>query len=93
MTMNTYAVNLTVDTKTTDIYDKVAVNKFPVIVLCKDENELWEKLSSQDTKDWVRTNIRLKHIYDSAYFHIREITGENVRDLCWKVDSVIEMVY
>ena len=38
--MNVYAVNLTVDTKTTDIYDKVAVNKFPVIVLCKDEQEL-----------------------------------------------------
>ena len=28
-----FAVNLTVDTKTTDLYDKVAVNKFPVIVM------------------------------------------------------------
>ena len=91
--MNTYAINLTVDTKTTDIYDKVAVNKYPVIVICKDEKELWEKLSTQDTKDWVRSNIRLQHLYESAYLHIREISCGNVRDLCWKLDSVIEMTY
>ena len=41
-----FAVNLTVDTKTTDLYDKVAVNKFPVIVRCNNEDELWEKRSS-----------------------------------------------
>jgi hypothetical protein len=91
--MNVYAVNLTVDTKTTDIYDKVAVNKFPVIVLCKDEQELWEKLNCQETKDWVRSNIRTKHLYDTAFFHIREVSNENVRDICWKLDSLIEMVY
>lgn len=91
--MNIYAVNLTVDTKTTDIYDKVAVNKYPVIVFCKDENELWEKLGCQHTKDWVRSNIRTKHLYDTAFFHIREISNENVRDLCWKLDSLIDMVY
>lgn len=93
MTMMTYAINLTVNTKTTDIYDMVAVNKHPVIVICKDEKELWEKLTSQETKDWVRSNIRLKHLYESAHFHIREIYNGNVRDLCWKVDSMIEMVY
>lgn len=91
--MNIYAINLTVDTKTTDLYDKVAVNKYPCIVICKDEKELWEKLSSQHTKDWVRANIRLQHIYDTAFFHIREISGGDVRELCWKVDSLIEMVY
>jgi hypothetical protein len=91
--MKIYAVNLTVDTKTTDIYDKVAVNKYPVVVICKDEKELWEKLSSQDTKDGVRSNIRTKHLYDSAFFYIREIHSGNVKDLCWKVDSLIEMVY
>lgn len=91
--MNVYAVNLTVDTKTTDIYDKVAVNKFPVIVLCKDEQELWEKLNCQETKDWVRSNIRTKHLYDTAFLHIREVSNENVRDICWKLDSLIEMVY
>ena len=91
--MNTYAINLTVDTKTTDLYDQVAVNKYPVIVICKDIDELWDKLSSQDTINWVRANIRHKRLYDSAFFHIREITDNDVKDICWKVDSLIKMVY
>ena len=91
--MNTYAVNLTVDTKTTDLYDKVAVNKFPVIVICKNKEELWEKLSSQDTSNWIRENIRNQKLFNSAFFHIREINGENINEICWKVDSLITMVY
>lgn len=91
--MKQYAINLTVDTKTTDIYDQVAVNKYPVIVICNDEEELWEKLSCHDTINWVRDNIRIQRIFDSAYFHIREIDKDNVRDICWKVDSLIKMTY
>lgn len=91
--MKQYAINLTVDTKTTDIYDQVAVNKYPVIVICNNEEELWEKLSCHDTINWVRNNIRIQRIFDSAYFHIREIDGDNVKDICWKVDSLIKMTY
>jgi hypothetical protein len=91
--MNTYAVNLTVDTKTTDLYDQVAINKYPIIVLCKDEKELWDKLSSQDTTNWVRANVKTQRLFDSAYFHIREINVGEVNDICWKVDSLITMVY
>ena len=88
-----YAVNLTVDTKTTDLYDKVAVNKYPVIVICKDEKELIEKLSSEETKNWIKNNIRTQHLYDSAFFHIREIKHNNVKELCYKVSDYINLVY
>ena len=91
--MKQYAINLTVDTKTTDIYDQVAVNKYPVIVICNNEEELWEKLACHDTINWVRNNIRIQRLFDSAYFHIREIDGDNVKDICWKVDSLIKMTY
>lgn len=91
--MKTYAVNLTVDTKTTDLYDQVAVNKYPIIVLCKDDKELWDKLTSQDTANWIRANIRNQKLFDSAYFYIREIAGDEVRDICWKVDSLIKITY
>ena len=90
--MNIYAVNLTVDTKTTDLYDKVAVNKYPVIVICKDENELKEKLSSDTTKGWIKTNIRIKHIFDTAFFHIREVT-KDVKEICWKVSDIVNISY
>jgi hypothetical protein len=91
--MNTYAVNLTVDTKTTDLYDQVAVNKYPVIVICKDRDELWQWLKSQDTVNWVRANIRTQHLYDSAYFYIREIIENEIYDIQWKVNSLIDMTY
>lgn len=91
--MKVYAINLTVDTKTTDLYDQVAVNKYPVIAMCNNEIELWNKLSSPDTANWIRKNIRTKHLFDTAYFHIREIVLDETKttDLCWKVNSMIDM--
>lgn len=92
--MKTYAVNLTVDTKTTDLYDQVAINKYPIIVICKDENELWEKLSSQDVVNWVRQNVRTQRLFNTAYYYIREISDyDDVLSLCWKVDSLINVKY
>ena len=91
--MKTYAVNLTVDTKTTDIYDQVAVNKYPIIVLCKDEEELWNKLSHPNTINWIKQNVRTKRLFDTAFFHIREIDGNDVKDICWKVDSLVTVDY
>lgn len=91
--MKTYAVNLTVDTKTTDIYDQVAVNKYPIIVLCKDEEELWNKLSHTNTVNWIKQNVRTKRLFDTAFFHIREIDGNDIKDICWKVDSLVTIDY
>lgn len=92
-----YAINLTVDTKTTDIYDQVAINKFPLIVICKDEQELWDKLSSEETALWIKQNVRTQRLFDSAYFYIRELEkgyGETLhRELCWKADSLVKVTY
>lgn len=91
--MKIYAVNLTVDTKTTDLYDQVAINKYPIVAVCKDEQELWEKLSSEEAIGWVRQNVRTKRLFNTAYYHIREICDDDVIDLCWKVDSLIDVKY
>ena len=91
--MRIYTINLTVDTKTTDLYDQVAINKYPVIVFCKSEQELWEKLSAESTISWIKTNIRTKRLFDTAYFHIREIYNNEVKDICWKVDSLVKIEY
>lgn len=89
-----YAVNLTVNTKTTDLYDKVAVNKFPVIVICSDEQELWDKLSSENTAKWIKENIRTKHLFESAYFHIRGVENDDkVSEIQWKVDSLLQNLF
>lgn len=91
--MKLYAVNLTVDTKTTDLYDQVAINKYPIVVICKDEHELWEKLSSTDAEYWIKQNVRTQRLFNSAYYHIREISDDNVVNICWKVDSLINNIY
>lgn len=91
--MKIFAVNLTVDTKTTDLYDQVAINKYPIIVICENESELIEKLSSEDTAKWIRSNIRTQRLFDSAYYHIRQINDYNVTDICWKVNSIINILY
>ena len=56
--MKTYAINLVTDTKHTDIYDKVALNKFPIIVRCKTESELKDMLISAGTVGFVKNMIR-----------------------------------
>lgn len=91
--MKIYAINLTVDTKTTDLYDQVAINKYPIIVLCKDEQELWSKLATEETEIWIKHNVRTQRLFDSAYFHIREINGSEVKDICWKADSLVKVSY
>lgn len=92
-----YAINLTVDTKTTDLYDQVAINKFPIIVICKDEQELWDKLSTEETCIWIKNNVRTQRLFNSAYFYIRELSKgieqTNVKELCWKADSLIKVTY
>lgn len=87
--MKTYAINLVVDTKTTDIYDKVALNKFPIIVQCENEASLKNILSNENTLEFVKTLIKSKRVYDSAEWKIRSIynNGE-VRELVWDVSEL-----
>ena len=91
-----FAINLTVDTKTTDIYDKVAVNKFPVIVTCNDINDLRNKLSSTTTNEWIRSLIKTERLYNTAYFHIRGFGKNGLSDIVeiiWKVSDITKISY
>ena len=83
--MKTYAVNLVVDTKNTDIYDKVALNKFPIIIKCKTEAELKEILSQELAQKFIQDHIKSQRVFDSAEWFIRCIYDENVREIIWKV--------
>lgn len=87
--MKTYAINLVVDTKATDIYDKVALNKFPIIVQCSNESSLKDILSNEETLKFVKTLIKSKRVYDSAEWKIRSIYDSgDVRELVWDVSEL-----
>ena len=90
--MKNYAVNLVVDTKHTDIYDKVALNKFPIIVQCKTENELQSILSNEQTIQFVKGLIKSKSVFDTAFWNIRTIYDNNeVREIVWRVSDTINI--
>lgn len=92
--MKTYAINLVVDTKNTDIYDKVALNKFPIIVLCKTEAELKDILSQENTKEFVIQYIKSQRVYDSAQWKIRSIYPDGeVHEIVWDVSDLITIDY
>ena len=85
--MKTYVANLVVDTKNTDIYDKVALNKFPIIIKCKTEAELKEILSQELAQKFIQEHIKSKRVLDSAEWFIRCIYEEEVREIVWKISK------
>ena len=92
--MKTYAINLVVDTKNTDIYDKVALNKFPIIARCKTEAELKEILASDQTRNFIHEHIKSKKVFDSALWNIRSIyPNGDVHEIVWEIDELISIDY
>lgn len=90
--MKNYAINLIVDTKNTDIYDKVALNKFPIIVQCKTEDELKNILSGEETKEFVKKLIKSKSVFDTSFWNVRTIYSDgNIREIVWKVSDMINI--
>ena len=68
--MNIYAINVCTDTKNTDRYETVAVNKYPVIVVGTN-SELVNYLRSEDMKKFIKELFRTQNLYDAGVFRIR----------------------
>lgn len=92
--MKTYVINLVVDTKNTDMYDKVSLNKFPIIIKCKTEAELKDYLCDERAIDFIKNKIKSQRVFDSAEWMIRSIyqNGE-IREIVWKVPELINIKY
>jgi hypothetical protein len=92
--MKTYVANLVVDAKNTDLYDKVSLNKFPIVIFCKSEMELKEYLSNDETKEFVKSLIKSKRVFDSAVWMIRDIYPDQVvQSLSFPVKELINIEY
>jgi hypothetical protein len=88
-----YAVNLVVDTKNTDIYDKVALNKYPIIIRCKNEAQLKELLASEEIMGFVQKVIKSQRVFDSAEWMIRSIYSDKTLEIIWKLSETIDISY
>ena len=70
--MNTYVINVCVNTKSTDIYDKVAVNKHPILISCFNEDRLKDILNQSNMKEYIKGTIS-KQLYENAQYYIVRI--------------------
>jgi len=74
--LESFSINLCVPTLGHDKYDKVAVNKFPIIVLGR-ESDLINMLSSDKVKDWVLHTIRDPELFKEAEWFIQHLHRDN----------------
>lgn len=92
--MKLYVINLVVDTKNTDIYDKVALNKFPIVAHCRTESELKDFLSNESSIKFIKDLIKSQRVFDSAEWKIRCIYSANdVREIVWPVSNLINIEF
>lgn len=77
--LESYSINICVATAGHDRYDKVAINKHPMIVLGR-ESDLRNQLRSETVRGYIKNNIRSKEIYDSAEFYIMHLKRDNTVD-------------
>lgn len=91
--MKIYCINLCTDTKNTDRYDKVAVNKYPIIIRCDSLDDLKKHLSSNETSDFIKKLLKQKHLYENSVFYIREIDKNMINEFCLDVVSLNNIIY
>ena len=77
--LESYSINICVATAGHDRYDKVAINKHPMVVLGR-ESDLKNQLRSDTIKAYIKANIRSKEIYDTAEFYIMHLKRDNTAD-------------
>lgn len=80
--MKIYAINLVISLRNA-IEDKIAINKYPIIVKCKTESKLKEILSQESIKDFLKRTIKSQRLMDTAQWYIRCIYETDVREIIW----------
>ena len=74
--LESFNVNICVETAGHDFYDMVAINKYPIVVLGR-KSDLRTQLSSSSIKDYIKKNIRTLQIYESSKFYIVHLKRNN----------------
>lgn len=77
--LESFSINLCVPTLGHDRYDKVAINKFPIIVLGR-KSDLIHMLQSDDIKDWVASTIKDPDLFKEAEWCIQHLKRDNTAE-------------
>ena len=93
--MKIYTINIVTTTKNKEFYERVAVNEYPLIIHCENDERLKEILSEK--VDYIRKILKTEIIYNHAVYMIREIIYKgfnyDIREIEWNVKDVTSIVY
>lgn len=74
--MKIYVINIVTTTKNKELYEKVAVNEYPLIIHCSDNDRLKNILSQRN--DYIKNILKTETLYNHAIYMIREIIFNGV---------------
>ena len=70
--MKIYTINIVTSTKNKELYERVAVNEYPLVIRCINEDRLKEIL--KDRVEYIRQILKTETLYNHAVYMIRELT-------------------
>lgn len=92
--MKIYVINITTTTKNKELYERVSVNEYPLVIYCENEDRLKYILSTRT--DYIRNILKTETLYNHALYMIREIDMDNIyeiRNFEYKVKDIIEILF
>ena len=93
MKMNTFIINIVTTTKTKELYELVAVNEYPIVVRCENEERLQEILKGEAFTSRIKDELKTKTLYDQGLYYIREILKDSTKDFTYKVPDYTIVEY
>jgi hypothetical protein len=93
--MGIYTVNIVTTTKNKEFYERVAVNEYPLVIHCENDDRLRAILTER--VDYIRNILKTEIIYNHAVYMIREIIYKgfsyDIREFEWRVRDVTPASY
>lgn len=71
-----YCINIVTITKRGDMFDAVAVNKYPLCVSCDNYDEMLEVLHTDEVNTFISSNLKTLFLFNNAKLYIRAFDTE-----------------
>lgn len=91
--MKIYIINIVTTTKNKDLYDLVAVNEYPIVIRCVDEDRLKDILRGEEFTSRIKDELKTKNLYDQGIYYIRELLDDSTNDFTLSVPEYTKVDY
>lgn len=88
-----YVINITTKTASTDIYKRVSLNLYPIIVF-GDFDYLKSILASDEMKNKIKSLLRTPDLYEAGEYYIREIIDDDeINNMSFPIKDFTDIIY